>query len=94
MFGLLTGDVIHPAPTAMEQMVLAASKPVRPLREAWPDAPDALAGVIDRALAFDKTKRWPSALEMKAALESSIAARPTSVLVEPETSVPFLLVRK
>ena len=83
MFGLLTGDVIHPAPTAMEQMVLAASKPVRPLREAWAEAPDALASVVDRALAFDKAKRWPSALEMRSALESSISARPTSVLVEP-----------
>ena len=104
MFALLTGEVIHPAPTAMDQMVLAASKQARPLRAAWPEAPDALADVVDTALAFDRAKRWPSALDMKAALERAMSAgpraaadpptRPTSTTVEPETSVPFLLVRK
>jgi hypothetical protein len=82
----------------MEQMVLAASKQVPPLRSAWPEAPAALASVVDKALAFDKEKRFASALEMKAALEAAQheigRARPTSTNVEPETSVPFLLVRK
>ncbi len=94
MFALLIGDVIHPAATAMEQMVLAASKQARSLRTVWPEAPEALANVVDTALAFDKTKRWASALDMKAALERASAARPKDVLMEPETSVPFLLVRK
>src|SRR5207248_569413 len=37
MFALLTGEVIHPGATAMEQMVLAASKPARALRTVMPD---------------------------------------------------------
>ncbi|HEY1960190.1 MAG TPA: serine/threonine-protein kinase [Polyangiaceae bacterium] len=94
MFGLLTGEVIHPGATAMDQMVAAASQHARPLRQVWPEASPELANVVDVALAFDKTKRWPSALEMKSALEQAMAMRPASTLVEPETSVPFLLVRK
>jgi serine/threonine protein kinase len=94
MFAVLTGEVIHPGATAMEQMVLAASKQARALRTVLPDASPALASVVDTALAFDKTKRFASALEMKAALESATGARPTGAAVDPETSVPFLLVRK
>jgi serine/threonine-protein kinase len=94
MFATLTGQVIHPGATAMEQMVLAASKQVPALRSVWAEAPPALANVVDKALAFDKEKRFASALEMKAALEAAMGARPTATNVEPETSVPFLLVRK
>jgi serine/threonine-protein kinase len=94
MFATLVGDVIHPGATAMEQMVLAASKQAPSLRSRMPEAPTALASVVDKALAFDKEKRWASALEMKTALEGAMGARPTSTNVEPETSVPFLLVRK
>jgi len=94
MYGLLTGEVIHPGATAMDQMVAAASRQARPLREAWPEAPAELANVVDVALAFDKAKRWPGALEMKTALEQAMSMRPTAATVDPETSVPFLLVRK
>jgi len=94
LFALLVGEVIHPADTAMEQMVLAASKQARSLRAAWPEAPDGLVTVVDGALAFDKTQRWATAADMKDALERAMHARPTSVLVPAETSVPFLLVRK
>jgi serine/threonine-protein kinase len=94
MFAILTGEVIHPAPTGMEQMVLAASKQARSLRSVLPDASDALAHVVDTALAFDKAKRWASAGDMKTALEAAMSLRPTATTVDPETSVPFLLVRK
>ncbi len=94
LFATLTGHVIHPGATAMDQMVLAASKQVAALRTVMPEASPALANVVDTALAFEKEKRFGSALDMKAALEAAIGARPTSVNVEPETSVPFLLVRK
>ena len=94
MFALLTGEVIHPGATAMDQMVAAASRQARPLAQVWPEAPAELANVVDVALAFDKAKRWPSALDMKNALERAMSTRPTSSTVDPETSVPFLLVRK
>jgi len=86
MFATLTGEVIHPGATPMEQMVLAASKPARSLRSVLPEASPVLAHVVDTALAFDKDKRFASALEMKSALEVASGT--------PEASVPFLLVRK
>jgi len=86
MFATLTGEVIHPGATPMEQMVLAASKPARSLRSVMPEASPVLAHVVDTALAFDKEKRFSSALEMKSALEVSMGSQ--------EASVPFLLVRK
>jgi serine/threonine-protein kinase len=94
MFALLTGEVIHPGETAMVQMVLAASQQARSVLDVSPEVPAALANVVDVALSFDKTKRWDSAAQMKTALEGSLAIRPKAALVEPETSVPFLLRRK
>jgi eukaryotic-like serine/threonine-protein kinase len=98
MFALLTGEVIHPGETAMEQRVLAASKQARSLRDVWQQAPPALANVVDVALAFDKTRRWNSAEAMKLALEQAATSagpphRPVAVQVEAETSIPFLLQR-
>ena len=84
MFATLTGEVIHPGATPMEQMVLAASKPARALRSVLPSISPAIAIVVDTALAFERDKRFASALDMKAALEATMA----------EASVPFLLVRK
>ena len=94
MFATLTGEVIHPGATAMDQMIAAASKRVRPLQSVLPEASPALASVVDTALAFEKEKRFASALDMKKALEAATGARPTATTVDPETSVPFLLVRK
>ena len=93
MFLLLTGDVIHPGATAMDQMVAAASKQARSVLDAWPECPPALANVVDVALAFDKPKRWDDARQMKTALARSmelLRARNAS-LPSPEVSAPFLL---
>lgn len=95
MFWLLTGELVHPGETAMEQMVLAASKPVRPLLDVWPEAPPAFANVVDVALAFEKEKRWADAAQMKLALDRSVATfvrtPPKAVLTAPEASLPFML---
>jgi len=51
----------------------------RPLREANPKIPQALADIIERALAFDVKNRFVSCAEMKEALEA-LRARPQSML--------------
>jgi serine/threonine-protein kinase len=94
MFALLTGEVIHPGETAMDQMVSAASRQARSLLTVWPEAPLALAEVVDTAVAFQKKNRWESAEQMKAALERALFVRPGAAAVDPERSIPFLLVRK
>jgi len=84
MYATLAGEVIHPGATPMEQMVLAASKPARAIRSVLPTLSPAIAIVVDTALAFERDNRFASALDMKTALEATMA----------EASVPFLLVRK
>ena len=85
MFTLLTGEVVHPGKTGMEQMVFAATRPARSLFDVWPDAPPLLTNVVDVALSFDKSKRWTSAAEMKTALGRSIAHMPAG-LVAPSVA--------
>jgi serine/threonine-protein kinase len=80
MFTLVSGAVLHVATTAMEAMIFAATRPARSLFEVWPDAPPALANVVDVATAFEREKRWRSASEMRTALAqamSSLAAAST-----------------
>jgi hypothetical protein len=67
-FALLVGDVVHPAESAQETLVRAATQPSRRLAPLVPGLPTEVAGVLDRALAFEKRDRWPSATVMRAAL--------------------------
>src|SRR6202030_3981904 len=69
MFFLLTGQDVHPSESANEMLVLAATKPGRPLASVAPDIPASLAAVVDKALAFKQSARWPNARAMQAALQ-------------------------
>jgi eukaryotic-like serine/threonine-protein kinase len=70
MFTLLSGHWVHEAETWNETLILAAIRPARSLSEVVPEAPPALVTVVDRALAFEKSERWASALAMQAALQA------------------------
>jgi serine/threonine protein kinase len=71
MFSLLTGRLVHQA-TNVQQMLLAAmTKPAPPLRSVQPEIPVGIADVVDRALAFDRDARWPSARAMQGALRKA-----------------------
>jgi eukaryotic-like serine/threonine-protein kinase len=67
-FTLTSGRYVHEAETAEEMMVFTASRPARPLATVARDVPAPLAGVIDRALAFEKNQRWRSARSMQRAI--------------------------
>ncbi|HEY2518074.1 MAG TPA: serine/threonine-protein kinase [Polyangiaceae bacterium] len=72
MFTLLSGEYVHQgAETTEEMIILTATRRVRPLREAAPFVPDAIAAVVDRALAYQKADRWPSADAMRDALDAA-----------------------
>src|SRR5262249_31955615 len=73
MFSLLSARYVHEAETATEVVVLAATQPPRPLAEVAPEVHPALCAVIDRALAFDRPKRWPDAESMARALLDACA---------------------
>ena len=67
MFTLLTRRYVHPARSAAEQMIYAATQAATHISEVVM-IDEALASVIDRALAFDRDLRWSSAREMQSAL--------------------------
>jgi serine/threonine-protein kinase len=68
MFTLLTGREVHVAETVQHAMVLAATEKAPPFASIDPNAPPQVAAIIDRALAFSKGDRWPTAREMRDAV--------------------------
>lgn len=93
-FRMLTGKQIHEARSLPELLMAVASKPARPIRSVSQAVAPALASVIDRALAFDKTARWSSAGEMLRALREAhpraadLAPLPLSEASTTERTVP------
>jgi serine/threonine-protein kinase len=71
LFTLLSGQFVHGGDNATQLLISAATAPAPPLASVAPDVPPALASVIDRALAFDKAQRWPSAAAMREALREA-----------------------
>lgn len=69
MFRMLTGRPVHEAVTLNEQLIFAATIPAPSIGELAPWLPAPLTALIDRALAFDKNDRWPSAAAMLEALQ-------------------------
>jgi serine/threonine protein kinase len=68
LFKLLSGRLVHEGENASQVLVMAATQRARPLVEVAPDVPPPVAAVVDRALAFEKALRWPTAAAMQHAL--------------------------
>ena len=68
LFVVLSGESVHIGGDAKAKLIATARTAARPLREAAPEVPRAVAAVIDRALAFHKSERWPDADAMREAL--------------------------
>ncbi len=74
LFTLLTGAEVHPARTRPEQEIYAATQNARPVESLATWLPRDLAAVVNKALAFHRDERWPSAAAMRAALLAAVAA--------------------
>ena len=80
LFVVLSGESVHVGGDAKAKLIATARTAARPLREAAPDVPRSVAAVIDRALAFHKSERWPDAEAMREALRwarMSLEERPS-----------------
>jgi serine/threonine protein kinase len=87
LFVLLTGHLVHEGDNASKLMVSAATKKARSIMSLAHDLPRAVAEVIDRALAFDKAERWPSAQAMRDALaKACLEATGEPVAALPKTT--------
>jgi serine/threonine-protein kinase len=82
MFFLLTGRDVHEAETVNEELLAAMTKRAPSLGELAPHLPKPLVDLVDRALAFERVDRWPSAREMQAAV------RRVEELLASETLAP------
>jgi len=68
MFTLLTGRFVHDEPKLVDQLVAVVSRPAAPLAEIAPHVPEPIAAVVDLALRFDASDRWPTARAMQNAI--------------------------
>ena len=85
LFALLSGRIVHDAKTHMEVVIAAATAQAKSLGTLAPDAPKSLVDIVDRALAFKKEERWPSARAMQQALRQAFPAQH-----HQRTSVPAM----
>ncbi len=65
MFRLLSRACIHGDLEGVNLLIAASTQPAPPLASVAPDVPPAVCTVVDRALAFVKTERYPDAATMR-----------------------------
>lgn len=71
MFTLLTGRFVHDASRTTEFLTSTVTKSAPLIREISPDVPEAVASVIDTALAYDREERFVDAREMRDAINDA-----------------------
>jgi serine/threonine protein kinase len=61
MFRLLTGQYIHEAQSPFDLLLKMGREPATPIAQIAPELPRHVCLLVDRALAFDRDKRYPDA---------------------------------
>jgi serine/threonine-protein kinase len=72
LYTLLTGRMLHEAPTLIASVLRAQNDPVAPAAQLVPGVGEALANALDGALAFDPSHRWMDASAMLLAVRAAI----------------------
>jgi serine/threonine-protein kinase len=89
MFHLLTGQTVHGGRTANEQLLEAMTKQAPPLASVVPGVSPAVAHVVDRALTFEREKRWLDAARMQEAVRRAYHDRNgVPISTAPRLTVP------
>jgi len=68
LFTMLTGKAPRRADTVNEELLAAMTEPIASIATVRPELPRCIIELVDRALAFEKTERWPGARAMQDAL--------------------------
>jgi eukaryotic-like serine/threonine-protein kinase len=74
LFTLLSGRYVFEGESVTEVVVLVATQPARSLATVAPHVDPRIVQLVDRALAFHKTERWPSAAAMRDAVRETYQA--------------------
>jgi serine/threonine-protein kinase len=88
IYTLLSGQLVHPARTAPELLVMASTRQAAPLRALEPAVPPPIAHVVDRSLAFDPRHRFADATEMRGALHAAVRASGVTIPSLASLSLP------
>jgi serine/threonine-protein kinase len=91
MFTLLTGRHVHEADTGNEQLIKSATTPAPSIATIMQGLPRSVVATIDRALAFEREKRWADAVSMREAIRGSLdalAGGPSASRSGPQPSIP------
>lgn len=80
LFTLLSGREVHEADTPSEQLALAIGAPAPSVSSVCSGLPPEVCMLVDRALAYDKADRWPSARAMQRAVRAALDALPSQPL--------------
>lgn len=70
----VTGERLHAAKSEAEEFVIAATQSAPSVARKAPDLPPEVVALIDRSLAYEKSKRFQSAKEMRTELLKLLAA--------------------
>jgi hypothetical protein len=72
MFTLLSGRYVHQGASGNEQLILSATTHAPPVASVAPSVPGPVAAIVDRALAFERERRWPDATTMQEAVRVAV----------------------
>jgi len=89
MWQSLTGKLVHEGRTANEELLSAMTNPATPILSVLPKLSPAVAQVVDRALAFEKEKRWLDAMRMQEGVRRAYHDRHSApITTAPRLTVP------
>jgi serine/threonine-protein kinase len=71
MYTLMSGHLVHDGDNSSQLLIRAGTSRAGPLSAVAPKAEPAIAAVVDKALTFEKSGRWPSAHAMRDALQAA-----------------------
>ncbi|MBW2528852.1 MAG: serine/threonine protein kinase, partial [Deltaproteobacteria bacterium] len=71
MFRLIAGRPVHEAEDEWKVGTKMLTEPAPPLAEVAPKAPQAICWIVDRALAFQRGRRYPNAATMRADIRAA-----------------------
>ncbi len=74
MFTLISGRYVHEGTSGNEQLILSATTHAPSLASVAGDVPGPVTAIVDRALAFERDRRWPDAATMQEAVRLAIDA--------------------
>lgn len=88
LFNLISGCPVHDGESAAEMLVAAANYQPRSLANVTSGLPLKLVQIVDRAIAFDKADRWPTARAMHAAMRKVSGLTTGNMFESGRRSIP------